>query len=305
MMSLATADPDVYPTHQPWGLVGSSAAMRDLFEQIERIARSEAPVLIEGETGCGKELVAHAIHHCSPRAAGPFYVLDCGSLPERFSEDQVLEAAHDGTLVLDHLGELPFDAQAKLLHIVESRNLRIIATTTDDLPRKVHRGLFRNDLYYRIAVARLQVPPLRARRDDIPLLVEHFVQNLAGAGDRTIPADFLSRAARYAWPGNVRELRNAVERYLLALDPAAADEPLPTGMVLGDVDCGVPFKTAKQQLMDEFDRKYFVGLLELYQGNLTAAARAAGIQRTSIYKVIRRLGVDPRDFAVDGAPPDL
>jgi DNA-binding NtrC family response regulator len=268
--------------------------MRILFAQLARIAHVDAPVLIEGETGSGKEVVANAIHACSPRAGGPFHVVDCGA---RHIDDDRLSTARGGTLLFDHVGELPLDAQPQLLRAVESREVRILAATNHDLAKKVQRGTFRADLYYRLAVARVHVPPLRDRRDDIPLLIEHFVRELAIADGRTLTANFLSRATRHTWPGNVRELRNAVERYLLATEPSTAELP-PSATILGDVDCGVPFKAAKQMLLEEFDRKYIIGLLELHRGNLSAAARAAGIKRASIYKVIRRLGVDPRDFEV-------
>ncbi len=308
------------------GLIGGSAAMRHLFELINRFAQSDATVLIQGETGAGKEGVADAIHQCSPRRDGPFVVLDCSAIPEQLFEDQifghehgaftgagkqttgVFEAAHTGTLFLDEIGELPLDVQSKLLRAVETRkvrrigstkvvacDVRIIAATNRDLAAEVNRGTFRSDLFYRLSVAKLAVPSLRERRDDIPLLVEHFLRQLVGTHvDPRLPDDFIARAQRHSWPGNVRELRNAVERAaLLPNHPQLGFESPPKKEgSFGDVDIEIPFKVAKQQLVDEFDRRYLQALLEAHDNNISAAARAAGIERMSIYKMIRRLGLD-------------
>ena len=321
------------------GLIGGSAAMRHMFDLINRFAQSDATVLIQGETGAGKEGVADAIHQCSPRRDGPFVVLDCSAIPEQLFEDQifgheqgaftgagkatvgVFEAAHGGTLFLDEIGELPLDVQAKLLRAVETRkvrrlgstkviasDVRIIAATNRDLATEVNRGTFRSDLFYRLSVAKLAVPSLRERRDDIPLLVEHFLRQLTatiGNKDPRLPEDFLARAQRHAWPGNVRELRNAVERAcLLPNHPTLGfDAPLKKdGGGLGEVDIDIPFKVAKQKLVDEFDRRYLETLLELHDNNISAAARAAGIDRMSIYKMIRRLGLDKQSAEDSRAP---
>jgi DNA-binding NtrC family response regulator len=315
------------------GLIGGSVAMRQLFDMINRFAQSDATVLIQGETGAGKEGVADAIHQCSPRRDGPFVVLDCSAIPEQLFEDQifgheqgaftgagratigVFEAAHGGTLFLDEIGELPLDVQSKLLRAVETRkvrrigstkviasDVRIIAATNRDLATEVNRGTFRSDLFYRLSVAKLSVPALRERREDIPLLVEHFLRQLVAThGDPRLPDDFAARAQRHAWPGNVRELRNAVERaVLLPNHPTLGFEapPKKEGQ-FGEVDIDVPFKVAKQKLVDEFDRKYLEQLLEAHDNNISAAARAAGIERMSIYKMIRRLGLDKTEARDD------
>jgi len=317
-------------------LIGGSAGMRHLFELINRFAQSDATVLIQAETGSGKELVADAIHQCSPRRDQPFVVLDCSAIPEQLFEAQlfghetgaftgaikstpgVFEMAHGGTLFLDEIGELPLDVQAKLLRAVETRrvrrlggtkvfasDIRIVAATNRDLAAEVNRGTFRSDLYYRLAVAKLSIPALRERREDIPLLVEHFLRQLSvssGDPDPRLPDDFLARAQRHAWPGNVRELRNAVERAVLLPDhpDAAFERPPKKGFAAIDID--VPFKQAKQKLVDEFDRRYLEALLEAHDGNISAAARAAGIERMSIYKMIRRLGLD-KDEENTNRPP--
>ncbi len=309
-------------------LIGGSAAMRHLFELINRFSQSDATVLIQGETGTGKELIADAIHQCSPRRNEPFVVLDCSAIPEQLFEAQlfghevgaftgavkstagVFEMAHGGTLFLDEIGELPLDVQSKLLRAVETRkvrrlggakvfasDVRLVAATNRDLAAEVNRGTFRSDLYYRLAVARLTLPSLRERREDIPLLVEHFLRQLSvssGHADPRLPDDFVARAQRHAWPGNVRELRNAIERALLLPNhPNHGFEAPPKkedGFATIDID--IPFKVAKQKLVDEFDRRYLEALLEAHDGNISAAARAAGIERMSIYKMIRRLGLD-------------
>jgi DNA-binding NtrC family response regulator len=306
--------------------------MRHLFELINRFAQSDATVLIQGETGTGKELIADAIHQSSPRRNEPFVVLDCSAIPEQLFEAQlfghevgaftgavkstpgVFEMAHGGTLFLDEIGELPLDVQAKLLRAVETRkvrrlggtklfasDVRLVAATNRDLAAEVNRGTFRADLYYRLAVAKLQVPALRERREDLPLLIDHFLRQLSvssGNPDPRLPDDFNARALRHTWPGNVRELRNAVERaVLLPNHPGVAFEapPKKEGNGFGHVDIDVPFKQAKQKLVDEFDRRYLEALLEAHDGNISAAARAAGIERMSIYKMIRRLGLDKEE----------
>jgi DNA-binding NtrC family response regulator len=313
-------------------LIGGSASMRHLFELINRFSQSDATVLIQGETGAGKELVADAIHQCSPRRDKPFIVLDCSAIPESLFEAQlfgheqgaftgaiksvagVFEAANGGTLFLDEIGELPLEVQAKLLRAVETRrtrrvggsklfasDVRIIAATNRDLATEVNHGTFRSDLYYRLAVAKLGLPALRERRDDIPLLVEHFLRQLSTQGhpDPRLPEDFMARAQRHQWPGNVRELRNAVERaVLLPNHPTLGFEtPLKREQGFAQIDIDVPFKVAKQKLVDEFDRRYLEALLEAHDGNISAAARAAGIERMSIYKMIRRLGLDKQEGA--------
>jgi DNA-binding NtrC family response regulator len=174
-------------------------------------------------------------------------------------------------------------------------DIRVIAATNQDLARLVSEGRFREDLFYRINVIPIHLPPLRERREDIPLLIEHFLRQLVAThGDPRLPEDFATRAQRHAWPGNVRELRNAVERaVLLPNHPTLGFEAPPKkDSQFGEVDIDVPFKVAKQKLVDEFDRKYLEALLEAHDNNISAAARAAGIERMSIYKMIRRLGLD-------------
>ena len=332
-------DVPLWPEARYEGLVGKSAPMRAVFELLDRFAPSEATVLIHGETGTGKELVAEAIHKRSRRAAGPFNVLDCSAIPEQLFEDQlfghetgaftgaarqttgVFEASHGGTVFLDEIGELPLEMQSKLLRVLESRqvrrigsnrmfrvDVRIVAATNRDLAVEVNRGSFRQDLYYRLAVAKVVVPPLRERKEDLEILLEHFCRQLDPEGFATLPDDFLGRAQRHAWPGNIRELRNAIERALLMPHHAELGlqvQPETVQAGFAEIDPSMPFKTAKQQFIDEFDRRYLEAILAANEGNISAAARAAGIDRMTIYKMLRRLNMEQeRDRWAFDAPAD-
>jgi DNA-binding NtrC family response regulator len=296
-------------------MIGRSAPMRALFARIQRVARADTTVLVTGETGAGKELVAEALHELSGRARGPFVVLDCGAIPDNLVESELFghekgaftgatsahagafERAAGGTLFLDEIGELPIELQPKLLRVLERREIRrvggakviatdvrIVAATNRDLAVEVNRARFREDLFYRLAVATLVVPPLRDRKEDIPLLVARFLERIPGAAP--LRPETLAIMARHAWPGNVRELRNVVERAaVLSETPAfgVAAIPAPSGE-LG-------YKEAKQQLVEDFERRYVTELLEKHGGNVSAAARAAGIDRMSIHKILNRLGI--------------
>ena len=292
-------------------LVGRSVAMRRLHELVERVAVSESTVLVTGETGTGKELVAEAIHARSARAAGPFVVLDCGALPAQLVEDELFgheagaftgatstrvglfEAARGGTLFLDEIGELPPELQPRLLRVVETRcirrigglqaipcDVRLIAATHRDLTAELGRGGFRADLYFRLAVARVHVPPLRERIDDLDLLIRHFV------GERPVAAEFRAWAARHDWPGNVRELRAALEQTVTLCRPV---QPPPAAAL--EIDVSLPFKEVKRRVVDELERRYITALLDAHGGNVSAAARAADLDRMTIYKMLQRAGL--------------
>ena len=306
-------------------LVGASPTMRKLFADLARIGPSDATVLISGESGTGKELVAEALHEASRRAAGPLVVVDCGAIPGTLFENELFghergsftgadkatagafERADGGTLFLDEIGELPVGLQPKLLRALQSRqvrrlggarpiacDVRIIAATNRDLAREVNRGGFREDLYYRLAVARVQVPPLRERAGDVSLLVRQFLEDLGGDVG-SVPAGALAQLESHTWPGNVRELRNAVERLVIAPEQVLAERPRAAGAdglrLQFDVDMSEPFKDAKQRVIDEFDRAFMEKLLARHGGNMAAAARATGVDRVSIYKVLGRLGM--------------
>ena len=327
-------------------MIGRSVKMREMFARLEKLAKTDTTVLVTGETGVGKELVAEALHDGSPREKGPFVVLDCGSIPPNLIESELFghergaftgatnsyagafERAHGGTVFLDEIGELPLAMQPKLLRVLERKevrrvggaktievDVRIVAATNRDLGVEVNRGRFREDLYYRLAVARVHVPPLRERKDDLPLLIEHILATTPGGEAAQIAQDTVDLMMKHDWPGNVRELRNVIERaVLLAETPDSADslrrapppqhksEPSITvtpsqTATAGDasmtvpVDVSIPFKHAKQNVISEFERRYISRLLAQHDGNISAAARAAGIDRMSIHKMLHRLGI--------------
>jgi DNA-binding NtrC family response regulator len=302
--------------------------MRAVFEVLDRAARTDATVLLEGETGTGKELAAEAIHRASPRADGPLVVVDCGSLPPDLIESELFghergaftgadrrrlgafESAAGGTLFLDEIGELRLDLQPKLLRVLERRevkrlgseevravDVRVLAATHRDLRTEVNAGRFRSDLYYRLAVLRVALPPLRERVEDLPDLVEALLDAQLGAEAatdagaarlRTPAVRAQLRAA--AWPGNVRELRNYVER-VVALgegvgppgDDADADDELPP------IDIGQPFGPLRERWTAYFERRYLRQLLAATGGKIKTAARQAGISRLQLYRNLERL----------------
>ncbi|HWM84889.1 MAG TPA: sigma 54-interacting transcriptional regulator [Kofleriaceae bacterium] len=303
------------------GLVGRSPAMRRLFDTIDRVASTDATALVTGETGTGKELVAEALHERSARSGRPFVVLDCSAVPVALFEDHlfgheagsftgagratagVFEEAHGGTLFIDEVGELPQDAQAKLLRAVETRrvrrlggvetidcDVRLIAATNRNLAAEMNRGNFRADLYFRLAVARLNVPPLRERLEDIDLLTEHFLAQHPRERAALLPDDFLTWARAQMWPGNVRELRNALERAITTHPEAgwAPEDPVEPPALL-DVDVSLPFRESKARIVEAFERRYATRLLETHEGNISAVARSAGLDRMSVYKLLDRL----------------
>jgi two-component system, NtrC family, response regulator GlrR len=302
-----------------WGrALGTSSAMRRLFALLPKLAESDASVLLEGETGTGKSLLANAMHEHSARAKGPFIVVDCGAIPPNLIESELFghekgaftgataaragafEAARGGTVFLDEIGELPIDMQPKLLRALEERvvkrvgsnqetmlDIRLIAATNRDLRTEINRGRFRSDLYYRLNTFSMRVPPLRERREDIPLLVAHYYEQL-GAGEP--PASLLSDFARHDWPGNVRELRAAVERAVLLDDPtvwrgiAEASGPTPS-------DDSASFREAKERAVAAWERDYIRALIARHQGNISRAARAVRMDRNHLRELMLRHGV--------------
>ncbi len=305
-------------------IVGDSPIMAEVFSQLDKIARSDATVLIHGETGTGKEGTAQAIHDAGARADGPFIVVDCGAIPPGLLEAELFghepgaftgavsrrvgafEHASGGTLFLDEIGELPLELQPKLLRALESRtirrvgstavvgcDLRFIAATNRDLRAEVNRGTFRADLYYRLAVVQLALPPLRERRDDIPLLVRTLLARLdaspAITAQLTEPA-YLSVLAAAAWPGNVRELRNHLAQCVVfgaCLPPNVLAPARPSG----DIDADQSYELARRQALDAFERTYLTRLLERAQDNVAAAARSAGVNRGYLYRMLARHGL--------------
>ena len=307
-------DVPLSPRDRFGGLLGKSAAMRRVFSLLERIAPTDTTLLVEAETGTGKDLVAEAVHDASTRANGPFVVFDCSAVSTNLIESELfghvkgaftganadragaLEAADGGTLFLDEIGELPLDLQPKLLRALENRevrrvganqrrqvDVRVIAATNRALATEIERDRFREDLYYRLAVVRVVLPPLRERPEDIPLLVRHF------AKDRAVPPEVISNLVAQSWPGNVRELRNAVERMLsLGFPTSATPRSVPRASPLA-VDLSVPLKQARDALIEEFERTYLREALAKTGGNATRAAQIAGVSRKFVQRALDRL----------------
>jgi DNA-binding NtrC family response regulator len=309
-------------------LVGSDTKMRQLFKLLTDVAATNATVLIEGETGTGKELIAEEIHNHSDRRDGPFVVFDCGSVPRELIESALFghvkgsftgaitdrrgafAEANGGTIFLDEIGEMQMDLQPSLLRVLDKRavrkvganqyekiDVRVVAATNRDLRAEVGKKNFREDLYYRLAVIRVSVPPLRERGSDIPLLVNHFVQSFSQGEPLSVAPEDMARLQRHSWPGNVRELRNVIERACLLsggatinIDDALVEEAAPALGIRTDL----PFKEAKGQLVEMFEREYIEDLMRRHKMNLSAAAREAQIDRKHLRELIRKYGLDPR-----------
>ncbi len=309
------------------GLLGRSIAMRRVFALLECVAAKDCTLLIEGETGTGKELVASGVHAASARAGQPFIIFDCSAAAPTLIESAlfghargaftgatadlpgVFEEADGGTLFLDELGELPLELQPKLLRALESRtvrrlgdrsvrrfDVRILAATNRSLLREVDRGRFREDLYYRLAVVTVQLPPLRERPEDIPLLIRHLEQELSKRYQP--PPSPLSEYTvksfcMQAWPGNVRELRNAVDRVLVFGNPdeweeldASSSAHAPLG-----VDLSEPLLRGRERIVKAYEREYIEMALGKTQGNISRAAALAGVGRNFMQKAIKRYGL--------------
>ncbi len=327
-------------------LLGGTAIMRELFGRLARIAPTDAAVLVQGETGTGKELVARAVHEASPRAGHPFVIVDCGALPENLLEAELfghakgaftgavgaragaIEAADGGTVFLDEIGELPLAVQPKLLRVLESKqvrrlgetahrsvDVRFVSATHRDLSRMVNAGGFREDLYFRLAVLMVTVPPLRDRSDDIPMLFQHLIRTAKSSGAE-LTQEQLARLRELPWMGNVRELRNFAERVrALGAEDAFAmmrgagpkpppqptmdtpstpppDVPSPDSPAQAtEIDFDRPYKEVREEWIDYLERAYFRRLLERHGRNVSEAAQAAGVDRTYVYRLIRRYGI--------------
>jgi DNA-binding NtrC family response regulator len=301
-------------------IVGGDTKMRQMFTLLEDVAATNATVLIEGETGTGKELIAEEIHNHSPRKDGPLVVFDCGSVPRELIESMLFghvkgsftgaitdrrgafAEAHGGTIFLDEIGEMALDLQPSLLRVLDKRavrkvgsntyekiDVRVVAATNRDLRAEVAKKTFREDLYYRLAVIRVSVPPLRERGTDIPLLIQHFV-NTFGPG-LTVSSEDMARLVRHSWPGNVRELN---------LEDALVSEAAPSLGIRTDL----PFKEAKGQLVERFEQEYIEDLMRRHKMNLSAAAREAQIDRKHLRELIRKYGLDPRHPGNEASPDD-
>ena len=315
-------------------LIGTGPWIKELYDRIAMVAVTDVTVAIFGESGTGKELVARTIHNSSPRHDALFVVVNCAAIPEALMEDELfghvrgaftdatrdreglLAAAHTGTLFLDEIGELPLPLQAKLLRVLQSQefrrigddqdrrvDVRIITATNRDLDQLVARGAFRQDLYYRINVFPMRLPPLRERPEDIALLVHHFVHKYRARLGKPIDGvapSALARFATYEFPGNVRELENKVHQAMVvAVGPIIEDRDvaLPAGPGnLSRVNVERPFRELKQEVIDAFETQYLTELLRVHQGNLARAARAAGMDRKNLWALVERHGLERGRF---------
>jgi transcriptional regulator with GAF, ATPase, and Fis domain len=308
-------------------LLGCSPRMRELFADLERIAATDVTLLVEGETGTGKDLVAESVHRASTRSAGPFVVFDCGAVSPTLAESElfghergaftgaiqahagVFEQADGGTLLLDEIGELPKELQPKLLRALENRQIRrvggskvttfdarIIAATNRNLRVEAARGAFREDLYFRLAAAHVVAPPLRDRMEDLELLVEHFLSlERPPRPVADVPAHVWDLFRSYRWPGNVRELRNAVQRLQVTPDrplrewpgAAVATQPATTA---GAKDEVMPLRVARREAGDAFERAYLAAVLAKSAGSVTRAAALAEVSRQMMQKLLRKHG---------------
>jgi DNA-binding NtrC family response regulator len=335
--AVAPAEQALVPMIPAFGhLAGTSMPMRKLFALLEKVGPSDINVLIEGESGTGKELVANEILQRSPRADKPFVVVDCGAISPSLVESELFghlrgsftgadrdrvgafEAADGGTVFLDEVGELPVELQPKLLRAIEAQeirrvgetrprkvNVRVVSATNRDLEREVNRGRFREDLYFRLAVMSVHVPPLHQRLEDLLILVRVFLQALGVPDEeRLFTPAVLAEMARHNWPGNVRELRNYVERSVVLQKAGPAIRRTP-GVAAGStpaLDISVPFKIAKDGAIDTFERGYLTALLEAAGNNMSKAARMAGMDRMYLHRLVQKHGLRGGGTA-GGAPP--
>jgi two-component system, NtrC family, nitrogen regulation response regulator NtrX len=314
-------------------MIGDSYVMARLREQVAMAAPTNGRVLIFGENGTGKELVARNIHALSRRRSGPFVEVNCAAIPEELIESELFghvrgaftgavadrrgkfELAHGGTIFLDEIGDMSLKTQAKVLRVLQEQvmeavggstrirvDARVLAATNKDLPAEIRAGRFREDLYFRLNVVPIFVPPLRERVEDIPLLADHFMAMLAreyGRRPKTFEPDAIATMQRYAWPGNVRELRNLVERLMIMVpgdrvsvrDLSFLEQtPAPPPAADARPAAIVPLHDAR----DEFERQYILRALAAQQGNISRTAEVLGVERSNLYRKMRAFGIAPR-----------
>ncbi len=309
-------------------IVAQSAVMQEVFDLVSSVAGLDTTVLIHGETGVGKELLARSIHFSGVRKERPFVAVNCAAIPEELFESELFgfrkgaftgasetrrglfQMANGGTLLLDEVGEMPLALQSKLLRAIEEKrvtpigsdrvveiDVRFIATTNKDLHAEVERGAFRRDLFYRLSVMPVRIPPLRERASDIPLLAAHFLDVSARRSKkavRAIDGAAMQALCRYAWPGNVRELENVIERAVIVAkgDTITDVERFLTGEAARSrVDLSLPFRDAKARVVEEFERAYVAGVLEREGGKLTAAAKHADMDPKNFHEKLTRYGL--------------
>ena len=328
--------------HSFHNLVGKSDRMRDVYRLLEQAAGLDITVLLGGETGTGKELAARAIHYHSTRKERRFVPVNCGALPPDLVESELFghargaftgaatakaglfEEAEGGTIFLDEIGELPLATQVKLNRVLQEREIRrvgdnaaikvdvrVVAATHRDLKTEVQAGRFREDLFYRLNVFPIRLPPLRERAEDVPLLAAHFLEKHARAMRREIgefDPEALRLLASYPWPGNVRELENAVERAVaISSGPNILSRDLPAELAAptsslspGPALAAMPYREVVEQAQDRVSREYLVALLTEFHGNVTRAAARAGLERESLHRLLKKHGLRSDDFKRGG-----
>jgi DNA-binding NtrC family response regulator len=317
-------------------LIGSGPAMREVFETIQKVAETDLTVLVRGESGTGKELVAQALHDRSPRKNRPFVAVNCAAISRELVESELFghekgaftgadarragkfEAAQGGTIFLDEIGDMALETQAKVLRVLQEHafervggnrpietDARAVAATHRDLESEVKASRFREDLYYRLNVVEIRLPPLRERREDVPALVDRFAEQIAerlGRDKRRMSAGALARLTSHAWPGNVRELRNVIEQavVLASGDVIEADDlRLGSGAPVAhapDAAEGLPFGEAKRQAVSSFERGYLLAALRRHGGNISRTAEGIGMVRQSLQQKIRELDLRSEDW---------
>ena len=338
---------DIYPSKksQFGDLLGQSLEMRKIFGILEKIAPTNVTVVIGGETGTGKELVARAIHEDSKRGKMPFVIFDCGAVAENLIESELFghekgsftgatnarqgafESADTGTIFLDEIGELSLDLQPKLLRVLETGeikrvgadrpkrvNVRVICATHRNLKEMVSQGLFREDLYFRLSVVPVYLPPLRKRKEDIPLLIEHFLKEAQAEAPDSHVSGISEEVKKifedFRWPGNIRELKNAIDRAFSFCDSDTIDVAhLPdymkdTHAVLEnsfnssttELDASLPFKEAKEKWVENFEKDYLIKILKNNDLNISKAAKEAGIDRKSIQRLLKKYNLNVKDL---------
>jgi two-component system, NtrC family, nitrogen regulation response regulator NtrX len=317
-------------------IVWASAAMKEVMAQVEHVAASEARVCIRGETGTGKELIARTLHENSPRRNGPFISLNCAAVPSELMETELFghekgsftgaasrhtgkfEQAHRGTLFLDEIGDMPMTMQAKLLRVLEEGEIervggdkpfavdvRVVVATHRNLEEQVRQGTFREDLYHRVFVFPIVLPPLRERREDVRVLAEHFVRQLEEQNNwklRKLSPEAMAELERYSWPGNVRELRNVVERVLLlapgdSLEAETVIRALPAAAMAGGgkgLSAAALEAGMLSQRVEAFERETLLAELRRHHHHMTNTAKALGLERSHLYKKCQQLGIDLR-----------
>ena len=307
-------------------IIGNSDGMRKVLEQVAQAAETESTVHIEGESGTGKELIAKSLHLASSRKDGPFVAINCAAIPETLLESELFGykkgafsgaskdrkglfvEAHNGTFFLDEISEMPLTMQTKLLRVLEERefyplggtktikvNTRIITASNKEVAEEVEKGNFRKDLFYRIHVILIKIPPLRERKEDIPLLAKHFLNKYASMMQREIKgfsASAVQKLLRHTWPGNVRELENTVESAVaLAVHNKITDD-----LVLPKHGIKENRVKTMKQAKDDFLKDYLVRLIELTHGNISQAAKLAGKYRADLYELLKKYKLNPSDF---------